>query len=385
MRKKRVSSYLFILFFVVLVGVVGTFSTINLMKFYVTDVAVDNESSSEVSNKTELDMSSSFFKRFWFININGAFRNLLGQQEMNKVIKLNNGYLLTRIEYVEDDILQSHADNLKKLNDYLKNRGTEMLFTLAPYTSGKYDPQLPAGFTDYGNNDGDRLISKIQETGIDFIDFRDKMHEDGLDHYDMMYKTDHHWTTEAGFYAYKVFEDYIVEKTGCEVDKRISDPSAYTIVNYKNGLLGSRGHRTGQFFTGIDDFDLYIPNFETTIEDPQGNVGAMQDVALNMEPLEKRGYTPVTTYDGVLSKSLGHYKNLDCPNDTKVLIVTDSFAKAVNPFLMMGFSEVEFVYDGDVSGLTPEFIEAYDPDVVVLLYYLDISLRDYAYSFQGFD
>ena len=49
------------------------------------------------------------------------------------------------------------------------------------------------------------------------------MHEDGIDQYDMMYRTDHHWTTEAGFYAYGILEGYIVEKTGCNVDARVSD------------------------------------------------------------------------------------------------------------------------------------------------------------------
>lgn len=385
MKKNRISTYLFILIFFVLVVLVGAISAKNLVKYYINDEVGNNELSAGVSDVVEADISTTFFQRFWFVNINGAIRNLLGQQEMNKVIKLNNGYLLTAIRYVEDEVLQNHADNVKKLNEYLKNKNIGLLYAITPYTSGKYDPQLPVGVSDYGNDDGDRLVSKIKEAGVDVIDFRDKMHEDGIDHYKMMYKTDHHWTTEAGFYAYTVLEDYIREKTGCEIDERISEPSSYTVTKYKNGHLGSRGHRTGQFFAGKDDFDLYLPNFETNIEDPDGNVGGLADVVLDLTPLEKLDSFPVTTYDGVLSKSLGHYKNLYCPNDTKVLIITDSFAKAVNPFLIMGFSEVEYVYDKNASMITPEFIESYDPDVVILLYYLDNALGDDVYCFQGFD
>lgn len=53
----------------------------------------------------------------------------------------------------------------------------------------------------------------------------------------------------------------------------------------------------------------------------------------------------------------------------------------------MGFSEITYVYDADASGITPEYIEEYDPDVVILMYY-PIYLQesfDYApFDFQGF-
>ena len=189
------------------------------------------------------------------------------------------------------------------------------------------------------------------------------MHDDGIDHYSMMYKTDHHWTTEAGFYAYGILEDYIVRKTGCQMDNRISEIKNYTVTKYKNWHLGSYGQRTGRYYAGIDDFDLIIPTFDTTIQNDSGDMGTMQDLVINREPLSNRQYTSRYTYDYVLGNALGHYINLDCQNDIRILMITDSFGKAVNPYLIMGFHEIEYVYDSDVSSITPEYIEAYDPDV----------------------
>jgi hypothetical protein len=238
---------------------------------------------------------------------------------------------------------------------------------------------------DYGNDDADRFMAMLNEYGIDTIDFREKMYEDGIDHYDMMYKTDHHWTTEAGFYAYGVFEDYIADKTGCNVDERISNIDNYTVTKYKNWHLGSRGQRTGRYFAGIDDFDLIIPNFETQIQNDVGEVGNMQDIVINMKPLSQKEYTSRYTYDWVLGNSLGHYINLTAENNIKILIVTDSFGKAVNPFLMMGFSEIEYVYNGDVSSVNPDYIEEYNPDIVILMYYVGNTMENYAtYAFEGF-
>lgn len=107
--------------------------------------------------------------------------------------------------------------------------------------------------------------------------------------------------------------------------------------------MGLRGQRTGRYYAGIDDFDLIIPNFESSIQRDDGMVGNMQDIVIDMSPLEEKEYTSRYTYDFVLRGSFGHYVNLNSENDIKVLIVTDSFGRAVTPYLMMGFSEISYV------------------------------------------
>ena len=75
----------------------------------------------------------------------------------------------------------------------------------------------------------------------------------------MMYKTDHHWTTRAGFYAYCKLEDYLTQIFQCDVDSRIGDINNYNIEVYEKWHLGSNGQRTGIYFAGIDDFELIVP------------------------------------------------------------------------------------------------------------------------------
>lgn len=387
MEKKKFSSMAYIVVFVVVIVMTGTISFCNLVDFYVNDKVDYNEWSADLGNKFETDIASTFFEKFQFVNINGAFRNLLGQQEMNGVVKLNNGYLLTTIDYVDDETLLEYTNNVADFNSYLKNRGTNLVFAMTPYTSGKYDPQLPEGVYDFGNDNADRLVAYLNEAGVDTIDFRDMMYEDGIDHYDMMYKTDHHWTTEAGFYAYGKLEDYIVSKTGCNVDTRISNIDNYSITTYSKWHLGSRGQRTGKYYAGIDDFNLIIPKFETSIQCDDGTEGTMQDLVYDLSALQARKYTSEYTYDTVLTGALDHFVNLDCQNDIKILMVSDSFSRAVNPWLIMAFSEIETIYDGNasfVSRITPKYIEDYDPDVVILMYYTENAMRMDAYSFQGF-
>lgn len=381
----KIRNYAYIAVFLVIIIGLGFLSYRKLTKFYINQEKDYNEWTPDLGSKFETDIASTFFNKFGFVNLNGAVCNALNQPCMNGVVKLNNGYLLTTLPYSSDEVLRTYADSTIRFDEYLKNRGTVLVYANTPYTSSKYDPQLPMGINDYGNDNCDRFLQMLKDTGVDTIDFRETIHDDGIDQYSMMYKTDHHWTTKAGLYAYGVLEDYIVDRTGCDVDERISDIQNYTVTTYKKWHLGSRGQRTGIYYAGIDDFDLIIPNFDTSIQNGAGTVGNMQDVMINMEPLTNKDYTSRYTYDSVLGGSLGHFTNLDCKNDIKVLIITDSFGKAVAPYLAMGFAQIDYVYDADVSGVTPEFIESIDPDVVIMMYYPEFLLEGrQPFSFSGF-
>ena len=381
----KIRNYAYIAVFSVIIIGLGFLSYRKLTKFYINQEKDYNEWTPDLGSKFETDIASTFFNKFGFVNLNGAVCNALNQPCMNGVVKLNNGYLLTTLPYSSDPVLRTYADSTIRFDEYLKNRGTVLVYANTPYTSSKYDPQLPIGINDYGNDNCDRFLQMLKDAGVDTIDFRETMHDDGIDQYSMMYKTDHHWTTKAGLYAYGILEDYIVDKTGCDVDERISDIQNYTVTTYKKWHLGSRGQRTGIYYAGIDDFDLIIPNFDTSIQNDAGTVGNMQDLMINMEPLANKDYTSRYTYDSVLGGSIGHFTNLDCKNDIKVLIITDSFGKAVAPYLAMGFAQIDYVYDADVSGVTPEFIESMDPDVVIMMYYPEfLQEGKQPFSFSGF-
>ena len=126
------------------------------------------------------------------------------------------------------------------------------------------------------------------------------------------------------------------------------------------------------YYAGIDDYQLIVPNFNLSIRGNNGSVGNMQDIIINMEPLKNKDYTSRFTYDFVMGASMGHFDNLDCKNDIKVLMITDSFGKAVNPYIAMGFSQMDCVWKLEVSTITREYIDELNPDVVIMLYYPDI-------------
>ncbi len=381
MKQHRIRPLVLTVLFCLLTGGVGLKSFVNLADFYIDDQVNYNEWTVALGDRLETDMATTFFQKFDFVNLNGLMRRILGQREMNEIIKLNNGYLMNIPEAfksrIDDAVLIHNRDDLKTLQRYLAQRGSHLIFAVGPYTSSPYDPELPAGIEDYGNENLNRYMEILQDSPVNVIDFRAAMHENGIDQYDMMYRTDHHWTTEGGFYAYRQYERLIKELTGCHVDARVSDPDQYSIREYKRWHLGSRGQRTGVFFAGIDDFHLIVPNFDTFIHNQNGESGRMEEILFDMEPLERRDFTSRYTYDSVLSPTLGHFVNEDCDNEIRILYVADSFGKAVIPFFTLGFHEVMTMQNSDVSKLTKQAIEDFDPDVVILQYYAEYALNEY--------
>ncbi|MCM1125262.1 MAG: hypothetical protein NC429_02190 [Lachnospiraceae bacterium] len=367
--------------FLVLVALFAVVNAKKVFNFWVYDEIDYNEWTVDLGNKGETDYISNFWGKTQFINFNGLMRNVLGQHEMNGVIKLNNGYLSTLHAYEADEALNSKADALRDLKCYLDQSDIPMLFAATPYTSCKYDPQLPTGVIDYGNVNIDRFLEIVNAYGIETLDFRKEMHDDNVNQYDLMYKTDHHWTTEGGFYAAGKISAWIQEKTKAEVDTRVYDISNYKLSVYEKWHLGSRGQRTGIYFGGIDDFVLITPAFETNISDGERE-GTFEELLIDYEPLKNKQYTSRYTYDYVLGNSRGTHINYNALNDKKILIVSDSFAEAMNGYLILGYKEVRHLSGETSYLLTKEYIDDYHPDAVIVMYYLDYLEGDNkAFSF----
>lgn len=371
---KKISSILYLLILLLLICCIGLVSFFSLIHYYVEDDVVNNEWTADMGSKAETDLSVNFLGKQFLLNLNGGMRRLLSQREMNGVIKRDNGHLFEPFQKAPEETLESYSGLFSQLDgwaDEIMGRDVPLLYCTVPCSVDPYDPGLPAGTEDYGNEDIDRFLYYLREKGVDTMDFREEMHRDGIDIDSMMYVTDHHWTTEAGLYAYGKLEDYLKEKLRCETDERIRDISNYTITTYHRWHLGSYGQRTGSWFAGIDDFDLITPNFKTQITNGSES-GTMQELIYNTEPLQKRDYLSRYTYDAVLDKALSGYVNLDCKNDKKILLITDSFGKAVAPFLIMGFGEMRYMYDGTILDVTPEYLEEYRPDAIIVLSYVGI-------------
>ncbi len=314
--------------------------------------------------------------RHEFINVFGAAQNALQRKYIEDpgkqtVVKLNNDYLTFIDERPADPQV---IKNLLKFNRYLKNLGIPLLYVQAPYKINKYDPQLPAGVIEYGNQNADETLAALSKAGIDVLDLRTKINDSNLDHYSLFFKTDHHWLPEAGLWAFGQVGERLNKRYDFQIPKKYFDANNYEYRTYEDWFLGSIGKRMGVYYGGVDDFTIITPKFETnlTFHIPKFKVlreGSFEKTVFNFDKLEKDYFTAnvYATYTGG-DPPLNTIFNNQFPQGKSALLLRDSFACPFSPFLALGCSRLDVVDLRRFKSSLLNYIEKIQPDVVIIMY-----------------
>ena len=196
------------------------------------------------------------------------------------------------------------------------------------------------------------------------------------------FKTDHHWKPLTGFWAFGEICQCLQERYGFDYNTQFTDIENYTVNTNPDSFLGSTGKKIGTAFgmVDVDDFDVISPKFETAFieERPfadhvrQGNFEETMcyPECLVGELTEKNDYAYYSGGDFRLQI----LTNLNHPDGKTFLVVRDSFACPVTPFLSMVAKQVYVTdvrnyewYVGEKQNIF-EMIENIQPDYVIVLY-----------------
>ncbi len=363
-KVKKISNISYSIVFILLVIVLGAISLLKLARFYVSDVVDYNEWTVDLGSKFETDEASAFCGKFQFVNLNGEMRKLLGQREMNLVYKLNNGHLVTIQDKMTDEEIKRYSEEVIKYVNYCKSLDKTVLFVQPILKIDENNKELPCGLEDYSNENIDKFLGYLKSANVNVLDIRECMKEDGMDMYDYTYVTDHHWTTEGAFYAFTQITDWIGENEGVCVNLEVKDINNYEIEKYNQWHLGSYGQRTGAYYAGIDDYDLLIPKYEVSFLDSEGCLHSFRDEVVNEQVFENRNPANRYTYDYAMI----------CPTDVastakdySVLMVSDSYSKAMAPYLKLAYSDYYYQYYAE--GFDSSYVTEIDPDIVIMMPY----------------
>ena len=261
------------------------------------------------------------------IELNTLFQMALGKNVIedaadDKVVRLKNGMLTFVCDPADVTDSINGILNLKKVCD---ENDTQLLYIQAPQKISKFDPELPAGVQDYGNEIADSFLQGI-DGKIPYIDLREKIYDAGINQYDLFFKTDHHWTPEGAFWCWGKVAQTLKSDYGFAFDDKITNMDSYTVKTYPDWFLGSQGKRVGTVYAGVDDFSVITPNYETNFDFtvPDKDIerhGSYADTLLVKDAYETKDYyngNPYAAYIGG-DYALNHIVNKLAPNDKKVL------------------------------------------------------------------
>ncbi|MCR5637142.1 MAG: hypothetical protein K6F76_08220 [Clostridiales bacterium] len=320
------------------------------------------------------------FKSCYF-DIYSLTQKVCGTKEFERdnVILLNNGYLAYKRNSVSTEKIENRVESLNKLYNYCKNKNIYFKYYITPDKLSKYDNELPNDLEDHINPAVDKFYSLTNAEKIPCEDLRESVHKEFGDDYSAFFITDHHWKPQTGFWAFKNIYKELSKELRVKYNKSITDSNNYSTETKKEIFLGSQGKITGRFVAGVDDIDIITPNFSTsfTVSQPFKDftaTGNYKDVLMRMDFAESTDMYNSSQYAAYLGGDFTYeiIKNNMSENDKKIMIIKDSYANCVIPFLSMGFDEIHAFDLREITGYKIDsvykYIDSIKPDALIFLY-----------------
>ncbi|MFJ7979996.1 DHHW family protein [Lysinibacillus xylanilyticus] len=299
------------------------------------------------------------FRDFW-ISMKSDIDRTIGKKENNGVYIGKNGYLLQKFNKPEDQDVKS---NIEALNDFhLANPNVQKYVMLVPTAISILENKLPNYVSHVDEVTYIDKVKKSLNKEINFIDVNPILSSKKNEY--IYYKTDHHWTTKGAYYAY------------LELSKNMNfiptQKESFNIKNITNSFYGSLYSKAGFRHIEPDSIELYEPKEAIKYKVEYVDENKTSNSLYEMNNIKKKDkYTVFFNGNHPLVKI-----TTENTNAKKLLVVKDSYANALLPFLLSHFSEIHVIdlrYYNDNLNM---FIQKNKIEEMLLLYNANTFFED---------
>ena len=294
--------------------------------------------------------------------------NITAYPEYNAIAQVTGDYYATVLEKQD---MTENIRSVSLLQEYCESLGTGFLYVQAPYKICKYTDNVVG---DFSNENADALVAGLEAEGVAHIDMREEIHNAGYDHHSLFFVTDSHWKPRTGLWATGIIAQRLNDLYSCDIPLTYFEQDQYTAQVYEDWFLGSQGKRLTLARANPEDIELLYPTYPTDLRfyAPALGVDLTGDfsVVYDMSHIETKNYMYLTPYSAYAhsDSAVVRYENHLAPNDTKILLIKDSFANVVAPFLSQGVAQLDLLDLRYFNGSVETYIAETQPDVVMVLY-----------------
>ena len=292
---------------------------------------------------------------FW-VGLASYYNYALGNNGEKGVYLGKNGYLINDPETMT--YLSRNAGYIEAFAAQMKKKGIPTAVLTAPSTGYICADQLPAVHKEYRD---DEVFDELQKTfkAADFVDIREAFQSAYANGDQVYYRTDHHWTTRGAYTAYRALSESLGYTPTAE--------SVFAKTAYP-GFYGSTYSTSGYFLTAPDEIEVWdAPDNEIKVTITDGETTVHQDMFFNNRLKEDDKYT--VFLDGNHPYTVIQNKNAS--SREKLLVVKDSFAHSLVPFLADHYAEIVMVDMRYYSQPLLPIVEKEGIDRVLFLYSID--------------
>ncbi|MGG4442577.1 DHHW family protein [Brevibacillus fortis] len=294
------------------------------------------------ASDVEKYIADQFAGRDIWIGLKSEAERMVGKKESNGVYLGKDGFLLQKFTPPTEDTLKAKVTAIHAFDEVTP--ALRKYVMLVPTAQSVLTDKLPSYATDPGELAYRTKVHQSLRKQIHIVDVYPALiaNQDQS----IYYKTDHHWTTHGAYYAYQE----LGKKMGFE-PKTKQDFRMETVTN---SFYGSLYSKSGYRHVRPDSIDLYLPKKSQTYDVTYVDEQRRSDSLYEREKLEKKD-----KYTVFLGGNYGLIKiSTENQEGRKLLVVKDSYANSLVPFLTHNFQEIYVVdlryYDGDIKKLIQE-------------------------------
>lgn len=304
----------------------------------------------------EAYLNDQFPFRDKLMSIKTGFDKFLGKDDVNEVYFSKDDYLIQKYNKPKrNDLI------INKLNSFYKSLNyINMNLMIVPTSISINDNLLPSNAPTYSEKDAiDYIYNKINFDKVYLIDVLKEHNKN----YQMYYRLDHHWTTYAAYYAYVEYcknnnIDYY-SLNNFNVDK---------VTDSFDGTLYSKTNDYTRKSDSIFIFELPNTSYNVYYDDLKKEEKSLYEYSY----LEKKDKYSIFLDN---NHSLIEITNNKVKNNKALLVIKDSYANSLVPFLVNHYEKVYVIDPRFYKKRISEFIKSHK-EIKDLLFVYNINNID---------
>ena len=303
----------------------------------------------------EIYINDQFPLRNNWISLKSRSEYVLGKIENNGIIYGNDGELFEKFDTINEERLKN---NINAINLFSENNLEKVSLIIAPNSYEIYKESLPLGSRQINQYEIiNEIYSSLKHTSNINVEDVLMFNKDKY----IYYKTDHHWTTYGAYLGYCGFISSI-------------GGNAISLDEFEkvelSGFYGTYYSKSKPFNINSDILTYYKFN-DLTLE----LVGdKIYDSIYDYSKENLRDKYALFLYG---NNPLTIIKNNAIKNDKKILVIKDSFANSLIPFLTQNYEEIHVVDLRSFSSKLSEYLDENTFDNILILYnFINLSTEN---------
>lgn len=288
------------------------------------------------------------------------------------VVALQNGQLSY---FLPDRDLSFNTERFISFGKEMQSEGRDFLLFITPSKSNSSEiaPEYFGVYKDYTSEKEGQLIELLTTSSIDYVicdGIQRKINEGD----DVFFNTDHHWLPQTALLGCKELTEYMNAHYGYSIDTSIYSLDNYNISDSPYLFLGSQGKKVTEIYVEPENISIITPNYDSDYTVFISGInrtltGSIFDTLINMKAIKNDLYTnnQYNAY-GYGDQEYIHIHNNKLNDGKRVLIIKQSFADTMIPFLGNIAEDIDIIDYRLFSGSVRRFIDQNNPDDIVFIY-----------------